>query len=333
MDDRPPVIRVDFDGDVASPSFDIWRENIGRGFLRFDFEPRSDGPAHIRTRMHLFADVVVGWCSTTPMKYYRTGELVRDGSDDLVLLLPRTGAMQVGYRGEPIDFSEQAIALWDIHLPGHVHMPASGAYSAIRLRRARIQALCPAVDDILHSPVLRSGEAGQLLRHYIDLVAAPDREYDAAARFLIGQHITDLAALAIGASTDAKHEALQRGWRAARFEQIKADIVANLAQPGFSVQLIAQRHKVSERHIQSLFEQADTTFTAFVLEHRLRLAFRLLCDPGNDARKVTDVAYAAGFGDVSYFHRCFRRRFGDTPLGVREAAIRDRSERRREAGS
>jgi transcriptional regulator GlxA family with amidase domain len=30
--------------------------------------------------------------------------------------------------------------------------------------------------------------------------------------------------------------------------------------------------------------------------------------------KVSDIALACGFNEVSYFNRCFRRRFGASPL-------------------
>jgi AraC-like DNA-binding protein len=43
----------------------------------------------------------------------------------------------------------------------------------------------------------------------------------------------------------------------------------------------------------------------------------MLRDPTHDALKVIDVAYACGFNDVSYFNRCFRRRFGASPTELR----------------
>ncbi|WP_310473287.1 helix-turn-helix domain-containing protein [Bradyrhizobium centrosematis] len=35
-------------------------------------------------------------------------------------------------------------------------------------------------------------------------------------------------------------------------------------------------------------------------------------------RKIIEIAHLAGFHDVSYFHRAFRRRFGQTPDDVRK---------------
>lgn len=38
-------------------------------------------------------------------------------------------------------------------------------------------------------------------------------------------------------------------------------------------------------------------------------------------RRISDVAFDCGFNDLSYFNRCFRRRFGLTPTAARGALI------------
>ena len=46
----------------------------------------------------------------------------------------------------------------------------------------------------------------------------------------------------------------------------------------------------------------------------------MLADRRNDRLKVSEIALACGFNEVSYFNRCFRRRFGATPSEFRDAA-------------
>ena len=111
----------------------------------------------------------------------------------------------------------------------------------------------------------------------------------------------------------------QRGLAAARFDAIKADILRELATPALCLDRLASRHRVSGRYIQHLFERAGTSFTSFVLEQRLLLAYRLLRDPTHAWRKVSDIAASAGFVDISYFNRSFKVRYGTTPREVRAA--------------
>jgi len=40
--------------------------------------------------------------------------------------------------------------------------------------------------------------------------------------------------------------------------------------------------------------------------------------PRFDEQDISTVALESGFSDISYFNRCFRRRFGATPTEVRE---------------
>jgi len=112
----------------------------------------------------------------------------------------------------------------------------------------------------------------------------------------------------------------RRGARATRLQAIQSDIAENAGSAALSIDEVAARHGVSTRHIRRLFEGTGTTFTAYTREHRLLMVCRMLGDPRHDQRAIGAIAFDAGFGDLSYFNRVFRQRFGATPSEIRAAA-------------
>jgi AraC-like DNA-binding protein len=97
--------------------------------------------------------------------------------------------------------------------------------------------------------------------------------------------------------------------------QIRAFIESRLTDPDLDLAAVAARFGVTPRHVQKLFQRAGATFSRHVLERRLELALALILRRSGDP--VGAIAYEAGFGDLSYFNRAFRRRFGETPTGLR----------------
>jgi AraC-like DNA-binding protein len=106
-------------------------------------------------------------------------------------------------------------------------------------------------------------------------------------------------------------------WTAARLRAIKTDIVENLARSNLSIGEIAARHGLTPRYVQMLFESEGATFTEFLLDQRLAQTYRMLTDVRFAERSITSVAFDAGFNDLSYFDRVFRRRYGAAPSDVR----------------
>jgi AraC-like DNA-binding protein len=81
---------------------------------------------------------------------------------------------------------------------------------------------------------------------------------------------------------------------------------------------------LSRRYIQRLLEETGKSFTDHLVERRLDRCYAMLTDHRYLHMRIIDIAFATGFSDVSHFNRMFRRRFGDTPSGVRIVAGRDR---------
>jgi AraC-like DNA-binding protein len=162
-----------------------------------------------------------------------------------------------------------------------------------------------------HTPALR------LLTGYLTaLGACPAPASPELADAVVG-HLRELVALSLQPRPGDPPPAAGRAVRAARLAALKTDIARHLADPALSVAALAARHGISVRYVHKLFEDDGRTYSQVVLDARLDHALRQLRDPCCALRTVSAIAGAAGFGDLSYFNRTFRRRYGMTPSASR----------------
>jgi AraC-like DNA-binding protein len=129
-------------------------------------------------------------------------------------------------------------------------------------------------------------------------------------------HITELIELSLDPAWAATPGGVP-GVRAARLAAIKADIERHLTDGPLTVAALAARHGISARYLHKLFEDEEMTYSTFVLNRRLSLAYQRLRHPRYATRTISSIASDTGFGDLSYFNRAFRRRYHITPSGVR----------------
>jgi AraC-like DNA-binding protein len=169
--------------------------------------------------------------------------------------------------------------------------------------------------------VSSSHALGEITVGFLKSVAMRMDELPSTAIEPLAGDLVNLAALSVGATEEARmgqRSSARRGLYAA----IVRFIETNLADPRLSAPAVAMHFGISVRYLHRLFEESDKSFGQVVLERRLLRCARDLGGASVDTR-ISDVAYRWGFGDISYFNKSFRQRFGSSP---REYRYRQRTE-------
>ena len=203
-----------------------------------------------------------------------------------------------------------------------------------RIRNVPVQA--PALKAVvrhakeLAGHVLPPGPALRLLDGYLQLLASLHEPPPTDLAAIVSAHLLDLVAAAIGPIDDAREYAkkivAKRGVKAARLQAILGEIARRSSDPRFDLDNAAVTLGLSRRYVQKLLKETGKSFTEHLTESRLDRAHAMLTDPRHRRATIIDIAFAAGFGDISNFNRLFRRRYGVTPSGVRAAAIHSTQE-------
>ncbi len=176
--------------------------------------------------------------------------------------------------------------------------------------------------DAALGTAIQATEPIAMLTTYADALLASHGLEQPQSLGLAVAHVREIVDLILGLARGSGRVVRARGLGAARLQAIKADIVENVASRELSIGAVAKRQGVTARYVRKLFESEGLTFSAFVLDQRLARARRMLTDPRRDHETISAIAFACGFGDLSYFNRVFRRRNGATPSAVRAAARR-----------
>jgi AraC-like DNA-binding protein len=300
---------------------EMWREVYGRAIANIDVEPIGEALFQANVTFDLLPDVNIAAGSRTPAHYHATKELVtRGGKNIVVISLLRSGTASATQFGRELIDGVGSASVLAPHTPSSSTMLTESSFITLALAQPAIAALAPRYADAFGRTIPRGNGALALLARYVDMVRADVEATDPALRRRISDHILDLAALALGASGDCAEIARQRSATAARLAAIKSDILHALDRSELSTEMIAMRHGISPRYVRKLFEQSGSSFSDFVLAERLARAQRMLTDKRCIHLNIAQIAHESGFGDVSYFHRVFRRHFGATPSDFREAA-------------
>lgn len=280
-----------------------------------DIDPLRDEPLEVNMMLRAMPGLAIATATTSPLICCHTTMMI--DNDDPVIVFNQSGSSTYWQNGHETDVGPGDAILTTNGLAGTAVGYTARRVINWRVSRALIAPLVKNFDEAIGKPINTANPAFPFFLSYLGILNDTQTLADPGLQRAALTHMIDLGALILGARQDAAEVAERRGLPAARLRRIKAHILAVTADPGLTMAAVAAKNGISKSYVRKLFEADGTSFTEFVLNHRLSTAYRMLTEPGSANRPISDIAHAAGFNDLSYFNRTFRRVYGSSPSDIR----------------
>jgi AraC-like DNA-binding protein len=327
LSEAPRVLRLSTQMFPERGRFSAFREEFARRVVAMDVVDRAAGRSRMDVSVFPLEPVAVADVTVTASEFIRNPAHIKDGRDTLRLdIVAGPAPIQYAHAGNERTYASGEAHFGDHGRPLRIYAPSGGSIRSITVRAAALKTLVVNPED-LAGCFVRPGPALNLLEGYLRSLATLAEQPPLELSCLIGTHILDLMAAALGPTSDARESIAERGAKAARLRVLSSEIARRCGTPGFDLDHLAASLGLSRRHVQRLLEQTGKSFTQHVTERRLQRAHDMLTDWRSEHLRVIDIALSVGFNDVSHFNRMFRRLFGDSPSGVRAAAHAERHAR------
>jgi AraC-like DNA-binding protein len=133
---------------------------------------------------------------------------------------------------------------------------------------------------------------------------------------LIGAHVVDLISHVPEILADVP---MERVHIPALLSVMLDHIDRHSDHPDLGAAALAARFRCSERYVHRLFATTGRSVGEHVNEKRIAACTRKLLDHNSAHKTIAEIAFAAGFRDISHFNRLFKRCNGLAPREFRRA--------------
>jgi AraC-like DNA-binding protein len=107
--------------------------------------------------------------------------------------------------------------------------------------------------------------------------------------------------------------------RAAHLHRVCQTIETLLAEPGLTLERVAQADGVSPRSLQKLFAFAGQNFSTYLRTRRLERCRLDLTSPMFGALSISEICFRWGFNGSAHFSRAFKEAYGVSPRDYRRS--------------
>ena len=298
-----------------------WQEALCALYVRVDTRCDAVDDYQGFVKESSFGSVTITDCLIAPQCIQRRpSHLTRIDKDCFYVALTQKGHQVVEQRGQRLAYGPGTATLFSASDPYTLrnHEPHRAFY--LEIPRAALAQRREPSEPMVTASIGTTYGMGRIVANLCASMVLEADTLSERTRGRLGDRLIDMLALALDCPPGGDVPAGEASLRSERLRQVMQFIDANIGNPLLNPERVALAHQMSVRSLHYLFKGTGSSVSEFIWERRLERCRDALQMPAQRGATVTEIALAAGFSSMSHFNSAFKRRYGVTPSGAREAA-------------
>ncbi|MFC4912020.1 helix-turn-helix domain-containing protein [Actinomadura gamaensis] len=300
-------------------------ETVSRVLMPSEFSPLDSASFHAEGTLLDLGPMQVSRFAYSPLRSRRTPRLIRAGDPEQYQLgLVLGGTAWFAQSGAEAVLRSREMALWDTSRPYESGSGLDGRdveVVVLQIPKAAMPLPSQQVDRLLARRVPAGEGLAAVLSDFLLSLTANGPGAPAGSLAALGDMAVELTAASIVQQLGRRPEPPAEVRAHALLRRIDGFIDRNLADPGLTPRMIADRHHISLRTLYTLFQDRPEGVAASVRRRRLERCRADLASPRLRDQPVQAIAARWGFTNATAFSRTFRAAYGIAPGDYRHRAL------------
>lgn len=306
---------------VPSRRANFWSEVISRVFTQLRMEPTSPDDFNAELRGTVLGSKSLAQVVSSPT-FIEHSKFRAERTDQHVFLvhLQARGESVNRQNGREATLKAGDLTLCDSARPYSLHFASINDMIVLRIPAAELRERMEQPELFTACKIAGDQGAGAVVSQTLQSLwqqCLNGLEPALAERLLTNCLDLLVTALSLGEHNVVSHGAMRNATQL----RVRYYVEDHLTESDLSATLVAGAIGISSRYVHRLFEDDGETLGEFIQRRRLERCALTLQNPAQRSRSVTEIAFAFGFCDPSFFCRRFKKRFGMTPRDYRESHL------------
>lgn len=310
---------ANFTTDVVRPSqrVEFWRRFVCNHVADIDCWVDNQSEFRGQVDTYSFGRMSLSTLTANPHRVGRSKNRIdRARNDYFLIIFQKEGSAEFTQNGISSTLERGDFVLYEPRLPYEMILREPFEHVTLRLPRESIESVSDNLLEVIGRPVKASTFGGELVGGMMKSIVDCIDSLPIEITFSYSESIADLISHAILEKSSYAHSRIRRG-KGHTLARAKQYILNNLTNDDLNLSEISSKVGVSPRQINRLFEGEGISTSRWIKNMRLDKCAATLIDSTSRDVPISQVAYNAGFSDISHFCRDFKAKFKLTPSEYR----------------